>query len=357
MSGPGVEFGVFDWLDLPGDRPLADVYADRIALARAAEQAGGGAAFSRYHVAEHHGTPLGAAPSPGLYLAAVARETERIRLVPTTFIVPLYDPLRLAEEIAMLDQLSGGRLEVGIGKGSSPHEAAMFGHSPDDMAQRYAAYVPAILAALRTGTFTPPGGGEPIPLHVTAIQRPHPPIWYPTSNPESIARTAAEGMHTVFGFAFVSPPLEVIREHSRVYFDALAAASDRSADAAAQGAPRFGILRHVYVADTDAEAMATARRAFERHYETFGYLWRRHGSDRFDDVPDLDELVATYRMFVGSPATVAEQVATAVREGEVNYVAGAFAWGSMSRAETLASLGLFAEHVVPAVRRAGAEQG
>lgn len=252
----------------------------------------------------------------------------------------------------MLDHLSGGRLEIGVGKGSSPHEAAMFGHTPEQMAQRYAAHLPAILEALRIGAFTPPDGGEPIPLHVTPIQRPHPPVWYPTSNPESIVRTAAEGMHAVFGFAFVSPPLEVIREHSRIYFGALAEAGHRSVDAAAQGSPRFGILRHVYVADSDGAAMDVARRAFERHYDTFGHLWRRHGSDRFAQVPDLDGLVAAYRMFVGSPETVAEQVTTAVREGEVNYVTGAFAWGSMTRAESLDSLGLFADRVIPEVRAA-----
>jgi alkanesulfonate monooxygenase SsuD/methylene tetrahydromethanopterin reductase-like flavin-dependent oxidoreductase (luciferase family) len=85
----------------PGGDP-AEVYEGRLALLAEADA---GDEFAVYHLAEHHGTPLGLAPSPGLFLATAARATSRIRLAPTTYIVPLYDPLRLAQEIAMLDQL------------------------------------------------------------------------------------------------------------------------------------------------------------------------------------------------------------------------------------------------------------
>jgi alkanesulfonate monooxygenase SsuD/methylene tetrahydromethanopterin reductase-like flavin-dependent oxidoreductase (luciferase family) len=111
-----VEFGLFDWIDAAPGLTTAEVYDGRLRILAEADKAG----FSVYHLAEHHGTPLGLAPSPALFVAAAARVTERIRLAPTTFVVPLYDPLRLAEEIAMLDQLSGGRLEVGFGKGGKP---------------------------------------------------------------------------------------------------------------------------------------------------------------------------------------------------------------------------------------------
>ena len=132
-EGPGtpdapqdVTFGLFDWIDAAPGRTPGEVYQSRLRLLTEADRGG----FSVYHLAEHHGTPLGLAPSPALFLAAAAQATQRIRLAPTTFIVPLYDPLRLVQEICMLDQLSGGRLEIGVGKGSSPHEAAMFGLTP-----------------------------------------------------------------------------------------------------------------------------------------------------------------------------------------------------------------------------------
>ena len=177
-----LEFGLFDWIDaLPG-LPTADLYDARLRVLVEADRGG----FSRYHIAEHHGTPLGLSPSPSVFIAAAARETERIRLAPTTFVVPLYDPLRLVQEICMLDQLSHGRLDVGVGKGSSPIEAAMYGLTPSDAAARFDSMFPAIVEAMETGKFRRPAAdgtaAEETELHVSVYQRPHPPLWYPTSN-------------------------------------------------------------------------------------------------------------------------------------------------------------------------------
>src|SRR5215212_5414121 len=186
-------FGLFDWIDAVPGRTAGEVYQSRLDLLAEADRGG----FSIYHLAEHHGTPLGLAPSPALFLAAAAQATERIRLAPTTFIVPLYDPLRLVQEICMLDQLSGGRLEIGVGKGSSPHEAAMYGLTPADTAARFESWFPAIVEAMETGRFRRPGADGPaaeeVQLHVPVLQRPHPPLWYPTSNAASIPRLGDEG--------------------------------------------------------------------------------------------------------------------------------------------------------------------
>jgi len=78
-------------------------------------------------VAGHHFTPLGLAPSPGLFLAALAPATQRIRLGSLVHLLPLYTPVRLIEEVCMLAQLSGGRLELGIGRGVSPFELGHYG--------------------------------------------------------------------------------------------------------------------------------------------------------------------------------------------------------------------------------------
>src|SRR5256885_13142384 len=95
-----MEFGVFDHLD-KNDRPLARYYSDRLELIAAYERAG----FYAYHVAEHHLTDLGMAPSPSVFLAAVAARTTRLRFGPMIFAAPLYHPLRLLQEICMLDQM------------------------------------------------------------------------------------------------------------------------------------------------------------------------------------------------------------------------------------------------------------
>src|ERR1022692_1909411 len=117
-----MEFGVFDHLDRD-DQTLADYYGSRLQIIEAYDRLG----FYAYHVAEHHATPLGCAPSPSVFLAAVAQRTRRLRFGPLVYTLPLYHPLRLIDEICMLDQMSGGRLELGVGRGISPFELGYFG--------------------------------------------------------------------------------------------------------------------------------------------------------------------------------------------------------------------------------------
>ena len=117
-----MKFGVFDHMD-DASVPHGELYANRLQLAEAFD----GAGFHAYHLAEHHGTPIGCAASPGLFLAALAQRTRRLRFGPMVYLLPFYHPLRLIEEVCMLDQMSGGRLELGIGRGVSPFETAAYG--------------------------------------------------------------------------------------------------------------------------------------------------------------------------------------------------------------------------------------
>lgn len=353
----GLQFGLFDWVDQSGTDDAGSVYDGRLRLLAEADRGG----FSTYHIAEHHGTPLGLAPSPALFVAAAARVTERIRLAPTTFILPLYDPLRLTEEIGMLDQLCHGRLDVGVGKGGSPHEAALYGLTPEQSTRRLQAVLPAILEGLATGRFQPPADAEgrqpdPVDLQVRPCQHPHPPLWYPTSNPDSIPAVARERYDTIFGFGFTSPPLEDIRTQSRVFFEGHAEARERGQPGRGLPGrpPRFGILRHVLVADTDAAAVEASRAAFTDHYDSFVHLGRRAGDGRFPASVDFDDLVATGKVCVGSPETVADRLAEAVTVGELNYLAVSFLWGSLGVERALASMRLFRDRVIPAVRDATA---
>ena len=108
-----MDLGIFDHLDRRGDEPLADYYESRLRLLEKYDAAG----FYSYHLAEHHATPLGLAPVPGIFLAAASQRTRRIRLGPCVYCLPLYDPLRLIEEVCMLDHLSRGRFDFGVGRG------------------------------------------------------------------------------------------------------------------------------------------------------------------------------------------------------------------------------------------------
>ena len=112
-----MQIGLFDHVE-HGDRPLTQLFDERLHFAEAADAAG----IYCLHVAEHHATPLNMVPAPGVYLGAVARTVKRMRLGPLVYLLPLYSPLRLIEEICMLDHLSHGRLDVGVGRGVSPYE-------------------------------------------------------------------------------------------------------------------------------------------------------------------------------------------------------------------------------------------
>src|ERR1700731_3668419 len=128
-----MEFGVFDHLDRD-DQALGDYYFARLQIIEAYDRLG----FYAYHVAEHHATPPGMGPSPGVFLSAVAQRTQRLRFGPLVYALPLYHPLRMVEEICMLDQMSGGRLEIGFGRGSSPSELIYYGHDPEKSQRIYA---------------------------------------------------------------------------------------------------------------------------------------------------------------------------------------------------------------------------
>ena len=120
-----MQFGVFDHLDL-GAVPLGEHYENRLKLIEAYDRLG----LRTYHLAEHHATPLGMAPSPSVFLAAVAQRTRRLRFGPLVYTLSLHHPLRVAEEICMLDQMSGGRLELGVGRGVSPLRGRLLRRRP-----------------------------------------------------------------------------------------------------------------------------------------------------------------------------------------------------------------------------------
>src|SRR6188768_3833584 len=140
--GMHLEFGIFDHLDR-NDLPLREYYEQRLKVIEAFDRAG----FYAYHVAEHHFTPLGMAPSPSVFLSAIAQRTQRLRFGTFVYALPVHHPLRVLEEICMLDHLSGGRLEIGFGRGSVPYEISYYGQDAEERQQVYAERLELILKA------------------------------------------------------------------------------------------------------------------------------------------------------------------------------------------------------------------
>jgi len=127
----GIDFGIFDHLDRRPDTPLAQTYEDRLKLIEAYDAAG----FYAYQIAEHHATPLTVAPSPSVFLSAVAQRTTRLKFGPMVYVLPMYHPLRLVEEICMLDQFFERALSLWRRQGDHALRARLFRRRPEGCAR------------------------------------------------------------------------------------------------------------------------------------------------------------------------------------------------------------------------------
>ena len=332
-----MKFGIFDHLDDAGI-PLGQLFAERLEIAEAYDRAG----FYAYHLAEHHGTPIGTAASPSVFLSALAQRTRSLRFGPMVYLLPFYHPLRLIEEICMLDQMSRGRLELGIGRGVSPFETANYAL---DFAQTQAMYHEAfqvLLKGLAADELTFEGKFyrfNKVPMVLQPVQRPHPPLWYGVSIPDNADWPAENDVNVIS----LAPPQAV-----RPIFDRYLATRRKLGKS---DTTLYGVGRHVVVADTDEKAFAIAQRAYPRWRKNFFWLFERHGSaprvaalypDRFEDVAALGIAVA------GSPATVRDFIEADIAATGANYYTPWLAFGDMTLAETLHSVDLFAREVIPA---------
>src|SRR5258707_6442249 len=208
-----MQFGVFDHMDASGE-PLTQLLVIRLKLAEGHVRIG----LYALHIAEHHSTPLGMSPSPSVFLALAAQRTKRLRLGPLVYSMPLYHPLRLAEEICTLDQLSGGRLELGVGRGVSPLEIASFGVDPAKSQAMYLEAYEVVMKALASRSVSFSGeyySFDDAPFILEPVQKPHPPLWYGVFNAESTEWAAGAGVNVVTNLpaAAVRAITDRYREH------------------------------------------------------------------------------------------------------------------------------------------------
>jgi alkanesulfonate monooxygenase SsuD/methylene tetrahydromethanopterin reductase-like flavin-dependent oxidoreductase (luciferase family) len=333
-----LEFGIFDHVDRH-DQPLADFYEDRLKLIEAYDRAG----IYGYHCAEHHSTPLGMAPSPSVYLAAIAQRTRRLNFGPLVYTLALYHPLRLAEEICMLDQMSRGRFLLGIGKGISPIEVGYYGVEYKNADRMFAESLAVILQALTRKTIDFEGEFfrfKDVPFEVWPFREPHPPLWYGVVNPDSAERAAKAGMNFISNSTAAMVKAKVAR-----YSTAHKATPG-------QPAPKFGMNRYMVLADTEEKALEIGRRAYRRWWTSFMHLWHKHNTapNNVSYPPEIDGQMADGRAIVTTPAKALELLRGQLAESGANYLVCRFAFGDLSLTESLRSLELFQHHVMPALR-------
>lgn len=334
-----MQFGVFDHVDLNAD-PLGDFYRTRLKLVEKYDQLG----FFSYHVAEHHFTPLGAAASPSVYLSAIAQRTKNLRFGPMVYCLPLYHPLRLAEEICMLDQLSSGRLDVGVGRGISPLESQMYGENPDVATSRqvYIESLEIICAAMKGENFSFPGDyrkAVDVNMVLSPLQKPMPPLWTGVNTEENVEFAARHGMN-ILGLKSAEKMRPLIDHYRKVW---------KQHHDASTPPRKAGISYFIVVADTDDRAKDIAARAYKRWHASFHHLYHLHGrAPVHGERPNKFSIVEDERRGIaGSPATVRAFLKQATEAAGLDYVVGQFMFGDMTTQEADASVDLFGNEIMP----------
>jgi alkanesulfonate monooxygenase SsuD/methylene tetrahydromethanopterin reductase-like flavin-dependent oxidoreductase (luciferase family) len=244
----------------------------------------------------------------------------------------------------MLDQMSGGRLELGVGRGISPYEVGYYGVDPATGPERFAEALDVILKGLTHKRLDHAGKYftfKDVPMEMQPRQTPHPPLWYGANSLESADRLAKQSCNTVVGMK-----AEAVGQFSARYRAAWKALGRKDPDM-----PLIGLSRHIVVGDTDKEAQGAAKRAFLLWYDALIHLWRAHGvglprqliPEKFEDALAQGYIIA------GSASTVRERMKRDNEIAGINYSLCRLAFGDLSFEESKRSVDLFAKEVMPAL--------
>jgi alkanesulfonate monooxygenase SsuD/methylene tetrahydromethanopterin reductase-like flavin-dependent oxidoreductase (luciferase family) len=342
-----MRLGIFDHMDRGADT-LDRFFADRLRLVEAYDRAG----FYAYHVAEHHATPLGVAPSPGIWLAAIAERTTQLRFGALVYLLPLYHPLKLLEEICMLDQISRGRLLLGVGRGISPIELRYYGIDPTVAPAMYQEALQVILRGMTSKELTFEGKYyqyKDVPMEMEPYQKPHPPLWYGIGRLDAVPWAVQQKVNVVGNVT--GPRMRPLTDRYRAEWAA--------AGNAPEDIPLMGVGRHIVVAETDREALDVARRGYGKWRDSFLLLWRKHNMQLPNPnavFPEtFEEAEAEGRAVAGTPDKVHRFLQRTIDDGGLNYLLCRFAFGDIEADAVLNSLDLFTRKVKPHLREARVE--
>ena len=344
----------------PERRSPVDYYDDVLALSRTADAAG----LDYVKMTEHYlGNYGGYCPSPLTFLAAVAAQTTRIRLMTGCVLPAFHHPVQIAAHAAMLDALSHGRLEVGFARAWLPYEFEAFGVPLDTSRARFEATIHAVLRlwteqkvtedneffSFRDATSLPP-----------IVQRPHPPVWGAAiRSPQSFEWLARQG----FGVLVAPAPLRCDLKWSKdligLYLDTFAATHEGTGLR-----PRVAVSVPLYVADSDEEAYDTAVPHIREYLDVTAEAadaWTDVSSSSYPGYENMRKAFGTVTddmlrhggtAVVGSPKTVIDSIHALREELSVDVCLWNVDFGGQTGESMQRSLRLFVDKVLPHVRQA-----
>jgi alkanesulfonate monooxygenase SsuD/methylene tetrahydromethanopterin reductase-like flavin-dependent oxidoreductase (luciferase family) len=338
-------FGIFDHIEgIPGT-PTSRLFQDRLELIRMADEAG----FYGYHLAEHHGSDLCMAPGQELFIAAASQVTTQIRLGPMVKLLPFHHPIRIIEDMCVLDQLTEGRLEYGVGRGAVPIEHYWFSQDWWESRDRFTDVLGIIEQALRTGEISSENSAffdfPTMPMSTKPLQE-RIPFWYPGS-----PQTA--GQH---GMSLMWPG----KISESAYEQYLKAWHDHKGDPirfdGLDSEPRVGYSMLLVIAPDEDEAREIARRGME------GLVRRTRNAHRYDHLKlserecydaqgalraILANMEPAIQIGSGTPAQIVERVGSLLDDGMADYIAFMFPTGDMTFEESRRTLELLITEVIP----------
>jgi alkanesulfonate monooxygenase SsuD/methylene tetrahydromethanopterin reductase-like flavin-dependent oxidoreductase (luciferase family) len=340
-----MNFGTFLLMQSPSAQSSEEMYARAVEHAQQAEELG----FRNVWLAEHHFSTYGYVGRPVQVATYLAARTSRIRVGTAVIVVPLHHPLVIAEEIAALDVLSGGRCDIGLGRGYQYYEFERLGLELESARARWDESIDIIVKALAGEPFTYHGSLFEIPettVFPAPLQKPHPPMWVTAQSPASVEATVRRGFNLLTGGFGV--PVERMAEF-RTLFDRL------TAEHPSDCVPDVGVQRAVYVTEDPEDARDAAEHARWNMRVTLSLRNHYEQVDRGHAVavpmptkePSTDELLERF-VVVGNPDTVIRQIQRIQELVGISHFNCSFWFGDLDQKRVLKSMELFAREVMPA---------
>jgi alkanesulfonate monooxygenase SsuD/methylene tetrahydromethanopterin reductase-like flavin-dependent oxidoreductase (luciferase family) len=327
-----MRFGIFSVADhYPREltRSSQALYAELLEQVVAADELG----FDSFWVAEHHFHEYGAIPRPPVWMAAAAERTRRIRLGSAVAVLPFDNPLRSAEDYAMVDVLSGGRLNLGVGSGYLQHEFAGFNIDPEEKRERFDEALEILVHALQGERVSYRGKYHQVSdvqINVRPVQKPRPPIWIATLRADRALRVGARGFPVMLIPYASAETLDEMAAGVRAYQRAFVEAGGDPRDATVP----FGL--HCHCAESTTQARAEAREPMERYVRTRLYAVQR----------PFETLVEENVVAFGDPDEITRVARLYERAGFTHFLAIPN-FGGLPHRQVLRSLELIAKHVLP----------
>ncbi len=353
-----LRFGTFFFFQAAPGQRHEDIIRNELTQVEWSEELG----FDEVWFTEHHFIDYGLSVDPATLAAAAASRTRRVRIGLAAAILPFHHPLRLAEQMALVDILSDGRLDVGVGRGNRPAEFAGYRVPQQESRERFDETVDVMQRGWTEERFSYHGrffSFDDVRVIPKPVQRPHPPLYQVCVTKDGIENTALRGWPMLNSVLF--GPVDQLVTNRDTYVNTLDKAGRTPEEIAALLA-RWGVSRQIYVADTDAKALAEAKDAelwYQDSFRRFVIPERiedahptlqpgfRAMADRLGKVT-WEGLVAETLAF-GSPDTVARHIEH-MRSIGVGQILCWMNFGGLPQDKIRRSMELFAREVMPRFR-------